>query len=189
MTDEEYVYRSDIKEKSKIAKSARSSYSARRHGCRLSTDNMTKKELEKMNGPMHTIKLGEPMAWEDFRKKPSSLQKQYIDAILGKYNVGPAAIARMFGISGQYCGNYLKKLGYSFKDRAKPEETARFLADFGVAVTDAPAREAPALGVERVVLSFVGAFTPEAIAAKLQGLFPESQRVAITVEVAKVAEI
>ena len=192
MTDEEYVYRSDLREKSEIAKSSRNKSGKHRRGCRLPADNMTKKERENLNGPLHTIKLGEAMAWEDFKAKPDTLQKQYIDAILAKYSVGPSALARMFGISKPYCSARLRQLGYSFEDKAKPSETARFLADFGIAEQPAGPAAIPvkeALGIEKVVLSFVGVFTPDAIAVKLQGLFPESQRVAITVEVAKVAEI
>lgn len=194
MTDEEYVYRSDIKEKSKTARSAHNAYSARRRGCRMSTDRMSKKEWESMNGPIHTVNLGESMSWEEFKNKPESLQKQYINDILSKYSVGPAALARMFGISGQYCGTYLRKLGYTFKSRAKIGEAERFLTDFMgqpnettgcETIIPEPSEDMP---IEKVVISFVGAFTPEAIAAKLASLFPKGQEVAVTVEVAKVAK-
>lgn len=195
MTDEEYVYRSDLREKSKIAKSARSAYSKRRRKCNLPADNLTKKELKAMNGPVHEIheiKLGERMTWEEFRAKPDTLQKSYIDTILSKYIVGPIAIAKLFGINDQYCGNYLRGLGYRFKYKTKPSETARFLADYGAASEPEktePQPEPRAMSLEKVVISFAGMFTPEAIVAKLVGLFPESQEVAITVEVAKVAKI
>ena len=83
-----------------------------------------------MNGPIHTITPGEAMPWAAFKAVPDTLQKKYIEGILEKYKVGPNAIARMFGISGTYCGNYLRNLGFTFSGHTTPTETARFLQDY-----------------------------------------------------------
>lgn len=181
MTDEEYLYRQDVKEKAIIARSSRNSRSARRRGCRTSTDNMTRKEWEKMNGPVHTVNLGQAMTWEEFRAMPKNLQQQYAQHILDHYAVGPYAIARMFGVSGAYCGTYLHELGIKFSGkRAAQAETERFLKDYGKPAAD----KKNSLEVERISLTFSGAFSPEAIAARLAGLFPEGQNATITIEVA-----
>lgn len=184
MTDEEYVFRSDIKEKSKTARSARNAYSSRRRGCHLSTDHITRKEWERMNGPIHSIKLDAPITWEEFKSKPEDLQKQYLDNVFAKYKIGPTALAKMFGISGQYCGTYLVKLGYTFEGKAKPSETERFLADYGQAPATAMPVTTTAMSLDRFSFVLSGAFSPEEVAARLTGLFPVGTDVEITIEVA-----
>lgn len=133
MTDEANLFKQDVREKAVTARSSHKVGSSRRRKCRFSSDRLTKKEWEKLNGPIHTITPGEPMTWEAFKAVPDSLQKKYVDDILEKYKVGPNAIARMFGISGAYCGNYLRSLGFTFSGHTMPSETARFLRDYGKA--------------------------------------------------------
>lgn len=131
MTDEAYLFKQDVREKAITARSSHKVGSSRRRKCRFSSDRLTKKEWEKLNGPIHTITPGAAMTWEAFKAVPDTLQKKYIEGILEKYKVGPNAIARMFGISGTYCGNYLRGLGFSFSGHTTPSETARFLRDYG----------------------------------------------------------
>lgn len=182
MTDEELTYRADLKEKNALAKNARSAKRKSRKGCSLPSDGKSKKELEAMNGPIHTLKLGKPMTWEEFRGKPESLQKEYIADILAHYEVGPAAIAAMFGISKQHCGNYLRGLGFFCSKKPLLAETNRFLSEF---VDGAPAkREGPQhFELERVCLTFSGPFTPAAITERLASLIPAATEVTITVDV------
>ena len=131
MTEEERLYREDVKEKAITARSSHKIGSSRRKRCTFSTDRMTQKECEKLNGPIHTITPGKPMTWGAFRSIPDTLQTKYIKDILEKYKVGPNAIARMFGTSGSNCGNYLRSLGFTFSGHTTPSETARFLRDYG----------------------------------------------------------
>lgn len=131
MTDEAYLFKQDVREKAITARSSHKVGSARRRKCSFSTDRMTRKEWEKMNGPIHRITPGEPMPWAAFKALPDTLQKKYVECILEKYKVGPNAIGRMFGISGTYCGNYLRGLGFTFSGRTSRAETERFLADYG----------------------------------------------------------
>ena len=131
MTDEAYLFKQDVREKAITARSSHKVGSSRRRKCRFSSDRLTKKEWEKLNGPIHTITPGVAMTWEAFKAVPDTLQKKYIEGILEKYKVGPNAIARMFGISGTYCGNYLRGLGFSFSGHTTASETARFLRNYG----------------------------------------------------------
>lgn len=185
MTDEEYLFKQDVREKAITARSSHKVGSSRRRKCSFSTDRMTRKEWERMNGPVHKITPGEPMSWEAFKALPDTLQKKYIEYIREHYRVGPNAIARMFGISATYCGNYLRGLGFTFSGHTTPSETARFLQDYGQ--TEGAAVELAAdkknTGVERLSLTFSGGFSPEEIAAKLVGFFELGQEVAVTVEV------
>lgn len=143
-----------------------------------------------MNGPNYKIKLNEPMTWEAFKAVPKDLQETYVQNILNKYAVGPAAFAKMFGISTQYCGTYLHELGIRFAGRANPKETARFLSDYSSApkAEEPKAEEAPPADkknttLERIALTFSGAFSPEEIAQRLSGFFLPGQEVTVSVEV------
>lgn len=136
-----------------------------------------------MNGPVHTLKPDEALSWDRFRALPRSLQQDYIKHILSKFKVGPAALGRMFGVSEAYCGDYLKKqLGITFQGRTTRQETLRFLnayrPDRGPVCADKKSTE-----LTRVSLTFCGGFSPEAIAARLQGLFPAGTVVSVTVDI------
>lgn len=182
MTDEEYVYRQDIKEKAITARSSYKVGSSRQRRCTLSTDHMTRREWEKMNGPMQTVKLNEPMAWTEFLGLSESLRKQYIQNILDHYDVGAYAIARMFGISGPYCGKRLHELGFSFNKRASVKETQRFLAAYGTVKTEVtPASED--FGLDRISVTFSGAFSAELIAKKLASFFENGRAATISIEI------
>ena len=126
MDDAEYIYKQDVKEKAITARSSHKYGSSRRRRCGLSSDNLTRKEWERMNGPVHTLKPDEALSWDRFRALPRSLQQDYIKHILSKFKVGPAALGRMFGVSEAYCGDYLKKqLGITFQGRTTRQETLR----------------------------------------------------------------
>ena len=128
MDDAEYIYKQDVKEKAITARSSHKYGSSRRRRCGLSSDNLTRKEWERMNGPVHTLKPDEALSWDRFRALPKSLQQDYIKHILSKFKVGPVALGRMFGVSEAYCGDYLKKqLGITFQGRPTRQETLRFL--------------------------------------------------------------
>lgn len=183
MDDAEYIYKQDVKEKAITARSSHKYGSSRRRRCGLSSDNLTRKEWERMNGPVHTLKPDEALSWDRFRALPRSLQQDYIKHILSKFKVGPAALSRMFGVSEAYCGDYLKKqLGITFQGRTTRQETLRFLdayrPDRGPVCADKKNTE-----LTRVSLTFCGGFSPEAIAARLQGLFPAGAVVSVTVDI------
>ena len=136
-----------------------------------------------MNGPVHTLKPDEALSWDRFRALPRSLPQDYIKHILSKFKVGPAALGRMFGVSEAYCGDYLKKqLGITFQGRTTRQETLRFLNAYrperGPVCADKKNTE-----LTRVSLTFCGGFSPEAIAARLQGLFPAGTAVSVTVDI------
>ena len=173
MDDAEYIYKQDVKEKAITARSSHKYGSSRRRRCGLSSDNLTRKEWERMNGPVHTLKPDEALSWDRFRALPRSLQQDYIKHILSKFKVGPAALSRMFGVSEAYCGDYLKKqLGITFQGRTTRPRTGL--------------RRQKNTELTRVSLTFCGGFSPEAIAARLQGLFPTGAAVSVTVDISAV---
>ena len=82
MDDAEYIYKQDVKEKAITARSSHKYGSSRRRRCGLSSDNLTRKEWERMNGPVHTLKPDEALSWDRFRALPRSLQPDYLKHIL-----------------------------------------------------------------------------------------------------------
>lgn len=50
MDDAEYIYKQDVKEKAITARSSHKYGSSRRRRCGLSSDNLTRKEWERMRG-------------------------------------------------------------------------------------------------------------------------------------------
>lgn len=203
MNDAEYIYKQDVKEKAVTARSARNYKGSRSGRCKLSTDNMTRKEWETMNGPIVSMNPSEPISWERFRALPRNMQREYIKYILDRYTVGPYALARMLGISGARCSAYIHELGFSFDRKASQKETERFLADYSIGKkpirnsaegpghcpevpTSAPCADKKNTQLDHVSLTFSGAFSPEEIAAKLRGFFATDQQVVITVDIAPV---
>ena len=100
MKDEEFVYKSDVRDK---AVTARSAHHTRTHcgkggRVRLPSDNLSKKELQKMNGEVKSYRLNSPMDWAEFKSMPDDLKVIYIKALRNKYRVPDAHIGNMMGV-------------------------------------------------------------------------------------------
>ena len=100
LTDEEFEFKEDVKDK---AITARSSHSTKGHcgkGGRMKTaaDFMSKKELDKLNGECKTYKLGEAMSWNTFIDMPDDLKVMYIKKLRKLFNVPDEALASAMGV-------------------------------------------------------------------------------------------
>ena len=82
-----------------------------RKGCSLPSDNLTAAQKRRLNGPVNTYKLDEPMGWESFKAMPEDLQKQYILNLQNTYQANDKMIGKMLGKSDVTVGEYRKKLG------------------------------------------------------------------------------
>lgn len=113
MRDEEWLFHSDRREKSSIARSARNkrTHNGKRGGVKFPSDYMTKKEIEKMNGKVESYRLNEPMTWSEFKKLPDDIKVMYIKALREKFNCFDSAIADMMGINKCSFSNEIKRLG------------------------------------------------------------------------------
>lgn len=83
MTDEKFTFVEDVKEKKIASRSARNriAHTGKGGKVRFPHDNLTRKELEAMNGELRVYRMNDPMKWEDFKTMPVDLQVQYIKAI------------------------------------------------------------------------------------------------------------
>lgn len=113
MKDETYVFISDVKEKGSIGRSARNrkTHAGKGGRVRLPHDNLTKKELQKMNGECKSFRLNEPMSWKEFKSMPDDIKITYIKLLRQKFNVPVTYIAKMMGVSEAVVRRELKKFG------------------------------------------------------------------------------
>ena len=113
MKDETYVFISDVKEKGSIGRSARhrKTHAGKGGRVRLPSDNLSKKELLKMNGECKSYRLNDPVKWDEFKSMPDDIKATYIKLIRQKFNPPNTMIAQMMGVSEMTVRRELKKLG------------------------------------------------------------------------------
>lgn len=115
MKDETYAFISDVKEKKVTARSARHTRTHCGKGgmVRLPSDNLTKKELQKMNGECKSFRLNDPMGRKEFMSMPDDLKIVYIKAIRNKYRIPDSHLGKAMGFPQQNFAKLVKRLGLS----------------------------------------------------------------------------
>ena len=111
MTNEEFVFHQTELERKRTARGA---YNKKRQGgrhVRLPSDNMTKKEMQAMNGEIQTYKLSEPMTWQEFRAMPDDIRRQYILGLRERYDASTGMFCQMFEVSKPTFWKELQRLG------------------------------------------------------------------------------
>lgn len=147
MTDEKYLYQQDIRDKKITARSARNTrtHNGKRGAVRFPSDNLSRKELNAMNGEVKTYRLNEPMNWKDFKAMPEEHKVAYIKALRQKYGVSDSTLAKMFGIGQVAVSKEMRLLGLGagrFAKKEKPFDKEGWLAWVnGVPVTVAAAED------------------------------------------------
>lgn len=89
----------DAMQKKRIARGA-SHMKHNRKGCSLPSDYLTAAQKRRLNGPVSTYKLDEPMSWESFKAMPEDLQKKYILNLQETYQANNDMLGKMFGVTG-----------------------------------------------------------------------------------------
>ena len=79
--------------------------------CTLPSDYLTAAQKRRLNGPVSTYKLDEPMKWESFKTMPEDLQKKYILNLQETYQTTDEMLGMMFGKSNVTVGKYRAILG------------------------------------------------------------------------------
>lgn len=122
MTDEKYVFVSEVADKKRTARGV---HNRRTHtgkgGCKLPSENMTRKEIEAMNGEVKTYNIKNPMKWHEFKAMPDDLKRAYLNRLRDLYNASNKAIGEMMGVSDNCIGNAARRLGV--RSLAKNERT------------------------------------------------------------------
>ncbi len=135
----------DVLQKKRIARSAKNKV-GRKSGCKLSTDHMTRKEWEKMNGECITVNLNAPISWEAWKALPKRMQEEYYNNLADTYGVGREQIAQMMGCSAEAVRLYAKQNGLDLRirkrgERVTPTNMFRWHAFCKTKITPAEAQE------------------------------------------------
>lgn len=116
MTEIEREFHKDCFSKKNVARSARNkrTHTGKGGRVRLPHDNLTKKELEKMNGELKVYRLNDPMTWEEFKAMPDEHKVSYIQSLREKFGANTEQIADMLGVTTWTLGGkVLRPLGIS----------------------------------------------------------------------------
>ena len=102
----------DAMQKKRIARgAAHMKHGSKSKKCTLPSDYLTDAQKRRLNGPVSTYKLDEPMSWESFKAMPEDLQKKYILNLQETYQANDKMIAKLFGKSDVTVGEHRKRLG------------------------------------------------------------------------------
>jgi hypothetical protein len=113
MNDEEYVFRSESRDKAITARSARKrrTHNGKSGRVKFPSDYLTKKELKAMSGSVESYRLNDPMKWDEFKKMPDDLKCDYIKALRKRFYVPDCKIADMMGVGKVTFSNWMNTLG------------------------------------------------------------------------------
>lgn len=87
--------------------------------CTLPSDYLTAAQKRRLNGPVSTYKLDEPMSWESFKAMPEDLQKKYILNLQETYQANNDMLGKMFGVTGVSVCRMRHALGVSAMGQSK----------------------------------------------------------------------
>ena len=87
--------------------------------CTLPSDYLTAAQKRRLNGPVITYKLDEPMNWESFKAMPEDLQKKYILNLQETYQANNDMLGKMFGVTGVSVCRMRHALGVSAMGQSK----------------------------------------------------------------------
>lgn len=131
MSDFEY----DCLQKKKIANQARyRKRGSKSKKCNLPSDKLTQKQWKERCGPVITYNMSKPMIWDDFKKLPTSVQKEYIANLQKQYGATAVDLGGMFGVQALTVRKHVdaNNLGIKFQrgramNSASREEWNKFL--------------------------------------------------------------
>ena len=113
MTDEKYVFVTDVAEKKRIARGAfnKRTHNGKRGGVKFPSDYLTTKERNKMNGEVKSYKINQPITYAEFKRYPDDLKKQYVQKLRDMFDVSDTDIAAMMGVNVKTLTACLAKIG------------------------------------------------------------------------------
>lgn len=98
MTDEKYVFVSDVKEKKRTAHGAFNKVRGTGRRVNFPSDYLTEREKKSMNSEVKSFDLKQPMKWAEFCAMPEDLQREYIIRLRNLYSASLGKLSQMFGV-------------------------------------------------------------------------------------------
>ena len=121
MTDEKYIFITDVAEKKRIARGA---FNKRTHNgkggkVRFPSDYLSNKERNEMNGEVREYRMNSPITYSEFKKYPDDLKKNYVKRLRDMFDVSDTDIAAMMGVKAKTLNAALVKIDASGGRRGK----------------------------------------------------------------------
>ena len=171
-----------------LLRGARHKYgSSRRRRCGLSSDNLTRKEWERMQRPSTYSQARRGSFLGQVQSFAEELAAGLISSISSRSLRSDPRRSVVCSVSARpIAGTTSKNSSVSLSRDARPD---RRPCASSTPIDPTEDRFAPTkknTELTRVSLTFCGGFSPQAIAARLQGLFPTGAAVSVTVDISAV---
>jgi hypothetical protein len=144
MRDAEYLFKQTAVERKRIG---RGDFNKKRQGgkqVRLPSDNMSRKEWERMNGECKSFNMAKPVKWAAFKQWPADLQRNYLTGLQEKFNAKSGHMAAMFGVSTKTLFLLTQTIGFKFSRGKAPLRKSDWYAFVnGGPVKEEPVKEDP----------------------------------------------
>lgn len=100
MTDERFVFTSDVRERKRTASGARAKKGgSRSKRCTLPSDALSASQKRKLNGSVESISLNSPMSWARLRELAPTLQFLYLDHLVNEHKARRVDLCAMLGVA------------------------------------------------------------------------------------------
>lgn len=111
----------DVRERTTLARSARNKKASVRgpKGCSLPHDSITNAQWKKLNGPVESFRLDQPLSLGAFHQLPEDLKKEYLLGLQKKFLAHDTMIADLFGVTRGAVFLWRKQLGISALGRGE----------------------------------------------------------------------
>lgn len=171
MTDERYVYNTDMRDRKRTASGARARKGgSRTKRCLLPSDTLTKAQREKLNGPVEQVSLNRPLNYAELKQLPPTLQFLYLDNLVSVHKARRTDIQKMLGVASATLFNLEKKLPgdlqFNGRPRAQAPEWIAFLAQEAAQAPEAET-QAPAPAEPENATQPATEFTPAILAGSI----------------------
>ena len=160
MTDENYVFVEDLRDRKRIASGSRSKKNgSKSKKCSLPSDTLSPAKLKKLNGPIESVQLDAPMDYESIKALNPSLRFLYIDHLVQEHHARRVDLMEMLGISQSAIAKLLHSLPEPVVFKGKPKEPApEWLAFIGKKKEEKPSVSALSAGSIKVTGTAQAAF-------------------------------
>lgn len=89
----------DAKEKKRIARGAYNKKGCKSRKCTLPDDYLTPRERKALSKTLVDVNLKGPMKWDDFKRLPEDIQREYLEYLVKEYGATSDWVAKMLGVS------------------------------------------------------------------------------------------